>query len=294
MAKEIIFPRSEAPKRLESFLKKRYPIGYVRKLFRKHAVRLNGMRCGAEAIARAGDRVELFIPFEKPARPVGAEPAPRSPFEVVFEDDELLVINKPAGIAVQEGKEILRRRSLQGMLAAAYRSAGIVPILVHRIDKETSGLIVVAMRAQVAEELDKRFERGAVEKEYLVLVVGRLFPKVGAINFPLPGRDGGLVNAKTLYRVEKEFSETTLARVKTETGRMHQIRLHFAKLGHPVVSDRQHGDFAFNKRFRKNFGLKRQFLHAATIGVDYKGKKRKWSAELPEDLARTLRSLEAR
>jgi 23S rRNA pseudouridine955/2504/2580 synthase len=75
---------------------------------------------------------------------------------------------------------------------------------------------------------------------------------------------------------------------------MHQIRLRFAALRHPIVMDNEHGDFAFNKKSRKVYGLKRQFLHAATIGFEYKGKKRKWTAGLPEDLARTLKSLEAR
>jgi 23S rRNA pseudouridine955/2504/2580 synthase len=79
--------------------------------------------------------------------------------------------------------------------------------------------------------------------------------------------------------------------VRIETGRTHQIRLHFAKLGYPVVMDDQHGDFAFNKRFRKEVGLKRQFLHASTLTMDYRGKKRTWTARLPNDLARTLELL---
>jgi 23S rRNA pseudouridine955/2504/2580 synthase len=292
MSWEIVVPETEEPKRLENFLKKRFHVGYVRKLFWKNGIRLNGERCEAEAIARPGDRLELFIPFEKPPRPAEAKAAPRSPFDVVFEDADLLVIDKPAGLSVQESDATLRRHTLEGMLQVAYRPKGIVPRLAHRIDKETSGLVVVAKRPQVADELERQFETRAVEKEYLVLVVGRLFPKQGAIDFPLPGRDGRLVSARTLYRVEKEFSETTLARVKTETGRMHQIRLHFAKFQHPVVADRQHGDFAFNKRFNRRYHLRRQFLHAATIAFEYKGKKRKWTAPLPEDLARTLKALE--
>jgi 23S rRNA pseudouridine955/2504/2580 synthase len=133
-----------------------------------------------------------------------------------------------------------------------------------------------------------------VEKEYLALVAGRLHPNHGTIEFPLPGRNGRPVSAVTRYRVEEEFSDTTLVRVWIETGRMHQIRLHFAQLGHPIVMDDEHGDFAFNKKFRKAYGLKRQFLHAAMIVFEYRGKKRRWSADLPEDLAGTLKSLEAR
>jgi len=288
---EIVVPPNEPPKRLENFLKKRFNVGYVRKLFRKNGVRLNGQRSGPEELARAGDRIQLYIPFEK-QKPDGKMPR-ALPFEIIFEDDDLIVVDKPAGIAVHEGKDILKRNSVLGMLEAAYRPRGVTPRLAHRIDKDTSGLLIAAKNAKTAETLEAMFEESAVEKEYLALVIGRLHPKHGTIEFPLPGRDDRPVSAVTHYRVEKEFSDTTLARVRIDTGRMHQIRLHFAALGHPVVMDDEHGDFGFNKQFRKVYGLKRQFLHAAMIAFEYKGKKRKWIAEMQEDLASTLKSLEA-
>jgi 23S rRNA pseudouridine955/2504/2580 synthase len=288
MPHAMIVPRSEAPKKLENFLKKRFNVGYVRKLFRKNGVRLNGKRSGPAELTRPGDRIELFIPYEKQA---GTTKPRALPCEIVFEDDELIVLNKPAGIAAHEGKGILKRDSVLGMLEAAYRPRGVKPLLAHRIDKETSGLLVAAKKDEVAEQLEALFESRDVEKEYLTLVVGRLHPKIGTIELPLPGRDGRSVSAVTHYKVEQEFSETTLVRVRIETGRMHQIRLHFAKSGHPVVMDDEHGDFTFNKQFRKKYGLKRQFLHAAMIAFEYRGKKRKWTAELPEDLERTVRSL---
>lgn len=292
VAREIIFPASEAPKRLEGFLKKRFPIGYVRKLFRKNGVRLNGKRSGPKAMAQPGDRIQLFIPFEKRAVTAEEKKASPSALEIVFEDDNLLLINKPAGIAVHEGKEILKRHSLLGTIEAAYRSRGLRPKLVHRLDKETSGILVVAKREEGANELVTQFEKGKVEKEYLALVVGRLHPREREIDLQLPGRDGRPVPALTCYRAEREFSETTLVRVRIGTGRMHQIRLHFSLIGHPVVMDRDHGDFAFNKRFRKDRGLKRQFLHASAIAFEYGGEKRLWTAPLPDDLTRTLKSLE--
>ncbi|HEY3306027.1 MAG TPA: RluA family pseudouridine synthase [Candidatus Binatia bacterium] len=289
---EIVVPENETPKRLENLLKKRFNIGYVRKLFRKNGVRLNGKRSGPEELARPGDRIQLYVPFEKQKAPV--KPARARPFEIFFEDEDLVVLNKPAGLAVHEGKGILKRDTVLGMLEAAYRPRGITPKLVHRIDQDTSGLLVAAKNDQTAERLEKLFETGDVEKEYLALVAGRLHPNHGTIEFPLPGRNGRPVSAVTRYRVEEEFSDTTLVRVWIETGRMHQIRLHFAQLGHPIVMDDEHGDFAFNKKFRKAYGLKRQFLHAAMIVFEYRGKKRRWSADLPEDLAGTLKSLEAR
>ena len=291
VTREIVIPQTEAPKRLENFLKKRFPIGYVRKLFRRNSIRLNGKRSGPDEIVRAGDRITLFLPFEEKRRSnAKPTPAPRG-FKILFEDDDILIINKQAGIAVHEGKEILKRHSLLGMLEAAYRSRGIVPRLVHRIDKETSGLLVVAKSTSVVEDLEKRFEGGEVEKEYLALVAGRLSAREGSIDFPLPGREGSPVSALTHYRVEREYAQTTLVRVRMATGRMHQVRLHFAKLGHPIVMDVKYGDFTFNRQFRKTHGLKRQFLHASTIALEYRGKKRKWTAPLPDDVAAALRSL---
>jgi 23S rRNA pseudouridine955/2504/2580 synthase len=290
MAWEIVVPQTEEPKKLENFLKNRFHIGYVRKLFRKSGVRINGQRSGPEQVTRPGDRIQLYIPFEKYKHETKKIDRASS-FEIIFEDHNLLVLNKPAGLAVHEGKGILKRDSLIGMLETSYRAQGVVPKLVHRIDRETSGLLVAGKDKRIADELEKLFEKGDVEKEYMALVVGHLHPKKGTIDFPLPGREGQPVSAITHYSVEKQFSETTLVRVRIETGRMHQVRLHFARLGHPVVMDDEHGDFTFNKRFRKGSGLKRQFLHAAMIAFDYRGKKQRWTAPLADDLARTLRSL---
>ncbi len=294
MPQEITVPPTEEPKTLENFLKKRFPIGFIRKLFRKKAVRINGNRSGSKETVRPGDHVQLFISFEKRPSPGATRTSSASALDIVFEDDDLLIINKPAGTAVHEGKAIFKRHSILGMLEAACRPLGVSPKLVHRIDKETSGLLVVAKRDEVCEELQKNFEDGKVEKEYQALVVGPLYPKEGLIDLPLPGREGKAVSARTFYKVEKEFTGTTLVRVRTETGRMHQIRLHFAGIGHPVVMDDEHGDFTFNKSFRKAHGLKRQFLHARSIAFEHRGKKLTWTAPLPDDLIQTLECLTPR
>jgi len=211
---------------------------------------------------------------------------------IIFEDADVLVIDKPAGVAVHEAKGILRRNTVLGMLETRYRPQGIVPQLVHRLDQDTSGVLVVAKNAGTGRDLERAFAGARVEKEYTCLVAGRLHENKGAINIPLPGRRGFEVRAATRFAVVKRFSETTLLRVWIATGRMHQIRLHFAQLGYPVVLDQRHGDFSFNRAFRKAYGLKRQFLHAARISLTYKGEKRAWSARLPSDLERTLQALE--
>ena len=264
--REIALPDNETVKKLENFLKKQFPIGYVRKLFRKNSVRLNGRRAKPEDLVRAGDRIQLYIDFEKPAETFKPRPA-LTKLDIIYEDNALLVLNKRAGIAVHEGKTVSKKESVLGILETQYRDRGIKPQLVHRLDKDTSGLLLVAKNPESAKELESCFETGAVEKEYLCLLVGRLPNNEGKIDFPLPGRGSNPVRALTRYRVVKKFSEVTLVRAAIETGRLHQIRLHFAKLGYPVVMDDQHGDFGFNKRFRKAYGLKRQFLHAEILKI---------------------------
>jgi RluA family pseudouridine synthase len=290
--RDIVLPHGEPTKRLESFLKKQFPIGYVRKVFRKSGVRLNGRRAKPDDLLHPGDRIQLYIPFEAGAKQPKPGPS-ASKLDITYEDETLLVINKPAGLAVHENKTDSKRDTVLGILESQYRDTGVKPQLVHRLDKDTSGLLLVAKAPKTAAELENAFETGEIDKRYLCLIVGRLQSNEGKIDFALPGRDGNLVRALTRYRVVKRFSETTLVRVTIETGRLHQIRLHFAKLGYPVVMDNQHGDFAFNKRFYKKYGLKRQFLHAEKLKVNYAGKTWEWSASLQEDLDKTLRSLSA-
>jgi len=287
---EIVVPIGESAKKLENFLKKQFPIGYVRKLFRKNGVRLNGRRPKADETITEGDRIQLYIPFEA----LGAKSAQNISLPelvIIYEDDSLLVLDKPAGISVHEGKTVLKRDSIEAIIENKYRASAVQPRLVHRLDKDTSGLLLLAKSERVLAELEKQFEDGAVEKEYLCLVAGRLHDNERTIDHSLPGRDGTPVRALTRYRVVKRHDETTLVRVTIETGRLHQIRLHFAQLGYPVVMDDQHGDFAFNKRFRKRYGLKRQFLHAARLTLNYGGKRYNWSAPLTEDLDQTLKRI---
>jgi 23S rRNA pseudouridine955/2504/2580 synthase len=288
---EIVVTPGEGAKKLANFLKKKYPIGYVRKLFRKNGIRLNGQRAKTDDAVHAGDRIQLFIPFEATAAKIIPSRSLNA-VTIIYEDESLLVLDKPAGFAVHEGRSVRRSESVAGFIEKKYRDAKFIPKLAHRLDMDTSGLLVLAKSEKALAELEEQFESGKVAKEYLCLVVGRVPNNEGKIDLPLPGRDGDLVRAVTHYRVVKRFAETTLLRVNLETGRLHQIRLHFAKLGYPVVMDDQHGDFSLNKRFRKEFGLKRQFLHAAKLAIDFDGKHYSWTAPLPKDLAKSLTLIE--
>ncbi len=252
--REIVLGSNDSGKKLENYLKKEFPIGYVRKLFRKNGIRLNGKRAKPADGIRAGDKIQLYIPFDtQRTRTPPTLVAPK--LDIVFEDSNLLVVDKPAGLAVHEGKTVSKRDSVLGILERQYRESQSKPQLVHRLDQDTSGLLLVAKNPKTAEELAQAFETGAVDKEYLALVAGRLAHNQGVIDTPLPGRDGNPVRALTRYWVVKRHSEVTLVRVAIETGRLHQIRLHFAQLGHPVVMDDQHGDFAFNKTLSQGIRL---------------------------------------
>jgi 23S rRNA pseudouridine955/2504/2580 synthase len=288
--REIVLENNSIGGKLENYLKKEFPIGYVRKLFRKKGIRLNGQRAKAADTLRAGDKIQLYIPFEKETK----RNQPRAAAQklcTIFEDGNLLVIAKPAGLAVHEGKTVTKRKSILGILEQQYRGSVVTPQLVHRLDQDTSGLLLVAKNQKTADELEQAFETGAVAKVYLALVVGRLANSQGKIATPLPGREGNPVRALTDYWVLRRYAEVTLVRVAIETGRLHQIRLHFAQLGHPIVMDDQHGDFTFNKKFRREFGLKRQFLHAEKLRLTYAGRDCEWQAKLPTDLEQTLDSL---
>ncbi|MGN6730448.1 MAG: pseudouridine synthase, partial [Candidatus Binatia bacterium] len=162
----------ESAKNLENFLKKEFPVGYVRKLLRKNGVRINGQRAKGEDLVRPGDRIQLYIEFEQKASAAHARST--RPLDIVYEDESLLVINKPAGMAVHEGKTVRKKDTVLGILEANYRGTGVRPQLVPRLDKDTSGLLLVAKNPMTVKELATRFEQGEVEKEYFCLVKGRL------------------------------------------------------------------------------------------------------------------------
>src|SRR5262245_62005518 len=162
MLQEISISAGESSKKLENFLKKRFPIGYVRKLFRKHGVRLNGKRSKPGALIVPGDSIQLYIPFEKSPQSGRQNVTPQVNLGIIFEDNEIIVINNPTGTAVHEGNDVLMRYSLLGMLEAIYRTQGIAPRLVHRLDRDTSGVLIAAKKEEVARRFESLFADGSV------------------------------------------------------------------------------------------------------------------------------------
>ncbi len=281
------------PTTLLSYLKAEYGFPTAKRLFREKAVRVNGLRGREDDDLHGGEELTVFLREKaKNAEPVLTTKATK--ITVLYEDVHCLVVDKPSGIAVHEARDVPHARTFLAQLEAFGKKEGFEPHLVHRIDAETSGCLVIAKDVETKAYFEELFRNNGVDKEYLVLVMGVPEMAKGTIDTPLPGRDRSKVNALTLYEAEKKFygDGVALLRVRIMTGRMHQIRKHMASIGHPVVMDPLYGDFAFNKLFRRAYGLKRLFLHARSVSFPRQdGKRITVTSLVPSDLADALARL---
>jgi 23S rRNA pseudouridine1911/1915/1917 synthase len=284
--------------RLDQFLADQ-PTGLTRS--RLHAlitegfVLLNGQSATRPSQkVRQGDRISLTVP-----PPWELDLAPQSiPLTVVYQDDALIVIDKPAGMSVHPGPGHSDGTLVNALLARCPDIKGIGgairPGIVHRLDKDTSGLMVVAKTEEAHQSLSEQFKEHTVTKGYLALVMGIVRPVNGQIDAPI-ARDprhrkrmavvvGGR-EARSCYRVIKQFAEYSLLEVHPQTGRTHQIRVHLAYLGHPLL-----GDGVYGKRSPL---LHRHFLHAHCLGFQHptSGEPLEFHSALPDDLGCAVESL---
>jgi 23S rRNA pseudouridine1911/1915/1917 synthase len=274
---------------------------FVQRLIREGGVTVGGRPGRAGQRLQQGDRVVVRMPPEAP-EPLRPEPIPLA---IVYEDADLLVVDKPAGLTVHPAAGVRRGTLAAALLAYRPELAGVGgperPGMVHRLDRDTSGLLVVAKNEAARAALARQWKEQQVEKGYLALVHGRLEPPQGVIDAPI-GRDtrhrqrmavveGGRA-ARTAYRVRRYLPvrqaglpETprgrdvySLVEVTPSTGRTHQIRVHFAALGHPLVGDRVYG--------RPSAVLRRQFLHAHRLAFRHPvdGRPLEFESPLPDDL----------
>lgn len=180
---------------------------------------------------------------------------------VIYEDDELIVINKESGLAVQGGERV--SSSVDDILAERF---GRRPFLVHRLDKDTSGLLLVAKTKEAAAAYSALFAGKGLSKTYLAVCAGCPRPASGVISDPVHTR-GREQEALTRYRVRASGEGFSLLELELGTGRMHQIRVHLAGIGNPILGDDKYGDFPLNKRYRRERGLKKLLLHAYRLSV---------------------------
>jgi 23S rRNA pseudouridine1911/1915/1917 synthase len=270
----------------------------VQRLIEEGRVTLNGQPVRASQAVRTGDRLEVIIPAPEPTDLIPEE----IPLDIVYEDADIVVVNKPAGLVVHPAPGH-PRGTLVNALLARYPNLSVGgrlrPGIVHRLDKDTSGLLVVARHDTAHRSLVNQMKRRTVLKAYLVLVKGHMPAWEGMIDAPIgrhpKNRKRMAVVAqgrpsKTHYRVLEELGEYTLVEARLETGRTHQIRVHLAHSGQPILGDPTYG------RQAGAMGLPRQFLHAYRLGfrLPESGEYREFQSPLPEELAVVLDRLRRR
>lgn len=294
-----------AGQRIDNFLIKTFkgvPKSHIYRILRSGEVRVNKGRVGAERRLAVGDLIRV-PPLRVPASREETAPPARE-FQIVFEDEAMLVIDKPAGVAVHGGSgvdfgviEQLRRARPQ----AKYLE------LAHRLDRETSGLLVIAKKRAALLKLHELFRDGGIEKRYLAMVKGHWRDQLRHVRLPLfkyltaEGERRVRVSAKgkaahsvvrLIHRCATAWGEFSLLEVELKSGRTHQIRVHLAHLGFPILGDEKYGDFALNKTLQKA-GLKRMFLHAQSLRLKQplNGDPIAWAAPLPAELTDFLKRI---
>ena len=255
----VIVPQAEADQRLDRWFQKRYSTlsyGHLQKLLRSGQIRVDGKR------AKASDRLEPGAAVRVP--PIGTDGATRKPGQVsaadaafirslvIFDDAEIIVLNKPAGLAVQGGTKT--HRHVDGMLPALANADGEKPRLVHRLDRDTSGVLVLGRTAAATRALNEAFRLREMEKLYWAITIGILKPADGFVDLPLSKQGGvfekmsedhdgqrAITDYRTIDQASRHIAWVTLA---PRTGRTHQLRAHMAAKGKPILGDAKYGNEA--------------------------------------------------
>ena len=265
----------------------------IQQLIRAGFVRLNGATTRPHQVVRTGDQIELTNPT-----PEKIETRPEAiPLEILFEDDDLVVINKPAGMTVHPAAGHREHTLVNALLHHCPTLSGIGgkerPGIVHRLDKETSGCLVAAKNDVAHRHLSKQFAERSVDKIYLALVAGKLQKQTGVIEekigrHPVHRQRMSVTSprgraASTEYRVLCSNEQASLLECRLHSGRTHQVRVHLHHLGHPVL-----GDKIYAPRFAKNFA--RQMLHALKLGFRQPrtGEWKNFEAPLPDDFKQAI------
>lgn len=290
---EIKMTENESGQRVDRFLRKYlkdYTLGDIYKLFRKNKVKLNGKKAKENQMLGEGDLLQLYI--EKPGADTKQElplAKPRKSIDLIYEDENIIIADKPAGLLTHPDKpgdtDTLIDRALYHIYKqeGACESQTFSPAVCNRLDRNTSGIVIIAKNYKTLKAVNYSIRERWVKKLYLCAVAGKMEKSGEMKGFLKKDRDNNLVSINeagdadgkqihTKFRtlavsdkidaLGKQFS---LLEVELVTGRSHQIRAHFAALGHPLAGDVKYGDKTINEYFRKNYGLKHQFLHAYKI-----------------------------
>ncbi|MFM8577020.1 MAG: RluA family pseudouridine synthase [Limnohabitans sp.] len=299
--KRLVVDEESAGQRLDNFLMrhlKGVPKTHVYRIIRSGEVRINKGRCSADSRLEVGDEVRVPpVRVSDKVAEKAARPAPGREFPLLMEDEHLLAIDKPAGVAVHGGSGV--SFGVIEQLRQARPQARLLE-LVHRLDRETSGILLVAKKRSALKHLQDQFRERETGKTYLALVQGDWPARLKVIDQPLhkyllpegerrvkvTGKDDpDGMRSITLVKVAQRLTGCTLLEVTIKTGRTHQIRVHLASQGHPIAGDDKYGDFEWNKALQKQ-GLKRMFLHAWRLQFNHpaSGERVALQADLPPEL----------
>ncbi len=291
-----------AGQRIDNFLlrqAKGVPKSHVYRILRSGEVRVNKGRIRADYRLLAGDIVR--VPPIRVASKLESLVAPAREFDVAFEDDALIILDKPSGTAVHGGSGV--SFGVIEQLRKARPRAKMLE-LAHRLDRETSGLLIVAKKRVALTTLHDMFRDGGISKRYLAMVKGRWINPTQHVKVSLHKyltekgerrvmvADDGKAS-HSIVRLKARWENFSLVEVELKTGRTHQIRVHLAHLGFPIAGDDKYGDFTLNRELQKT-GLKRMFLHAAKLSLPHpvSGEKLALEAKLPPELIMFIEMVE--
>jgi 23S rRNA pseudouridine955/2504/2580 synthase len=303
----VTIVEEEAGQRIDNYLLrvcKGVPKSHIYRILRSGEVRVNKGRIDQLYRLQAGDVVRI-PPIRTAEKDAGSAPVPGAEFAIVHEDSHLLVIDKPAGVAVHGGSGV--SYGVIEQLRASRPQAKFLE-LVHRLDRETSGLLLLAKKRSALTNLHEQMREGSTDKRYLTLVSGNWTNPRQHVKLPLhkyTTADGerrvvvqaGGQEAHTVFNLLRKWESFALLEAELKTGRTHQIRVHLASSGFPIAGDEKYGDFALNKQLQKandtRGALKRMFLHAYRITFQHPetGKPMTLTAPLPPECERFLVSL---
>lgn len=287
--KTLMIDENYENQRIDKYLKKllcQAPPQLIYKMLRKKDVKVNGVRVKENYILKKGDQVELFLyedRFLELTKPQSIFDLPIT-FDVLYEDDNVLIVNKPAGLLVHEdihedvntlSNQVLTYLHQKGEYDPQ-QTLGFTPGPVHRLDRNTSGIVIFGKTMRALQDLNEMMKkRHCIDKTYLTICKGYM-PSEELIGYMKkdsdrslarmvsPSTDGAL-KMHTIVENIKSNQKYSLLKVKIITGRTHQIRLHLSSVGHPVIGDSKYGDFELNRYLKKTYHFQNQFLHAYSI-----------------------------
>lgn len=297
--REIIIEH-DGEQRLDVYLKSHlneFSRSQLQKLIKEGKITVKGRAVKPGYLLRKGDVIKISIKEQRGDSELHPEDVP---YRVIFEDRQIIVVDKPSGVAVHPGAGLRHGTLVQGLLKNYPEIEGVGsplrPGIVHRLDKDTSGVLVVARTNKAYLSLREQFEERSVSKTYLALACGRFKEKRGTINLPIGRhihhREKISVRTRkpriaiTHYEVLEEFKETTFLALKPVTGRTHQIRVHLSATGHPIAGDTRYGGTGLKDKKR----WPRLFLHAWKLAFNHpvSGERLEFEVPLPEELCRIL------